>query len=199
MPTAAPPHKLPSRHVHPASSAGRRCSRGASGPGGRFDGTAGPGCWGRGVDGTRRVGLLPASVVFTSAFWHPSRVLAMCVWGVTGGGRCARPPATLWDPIGVGRAGIGRSVRETVAVGVGACAGCVGCRRLVGSSTNRSLSCVPRAVMSADVGGHRIPTRRWPNVCDTAIFLRHGDCLIHRETNRSFGVAGDEVAVRRPR
>ena len=48
------------------------------------------------------------------------------------------------------------------------------------ASINRSLPCVPR------FGG---VSRRWPNVCDTAIFVLHGDCLIHRETNRSFGVS----------
>ena len=51
---------------------------------------------------------------------------------------------------------------------------------MVRASINRSLPCGPR------LGG---VLRRWPNVSDTAIILLHGDCLIHRETNRSFSMS----------
>ena len=88
---------------------------------------------------------MPASVVFTRAFWHPSKVLAMCVGRGPGVVAALDPRLISVTPTGVGRAGIGRSCRnrevalgsndragigrsvcETEAVGVGACAGCVG-------------------------------------------------------------------------
>ena len=62
---------------------------------------------------------MPASVVFTRAFWHPSKVLAMCVGRGPGVVAALDPRLISVTPTGVGRAGIGRSVRETVAVGRG--------------------------------------------------------------------------------
>ena len=69
--------------------------------------------------GARGVSFWPASVVFARAFCHPCSVLAMCVGRGPGVFAALDPRLPSETPIGVGRAGIGRSPRETVGVGVG--------------------------------------------------------------------------------
>ena len=70
--------------------------------------------------------FLPALVVFTRAFWHPCRVLATRGGRVPGVVAALDPRLISVTPTGVGRAGIGRSVRETLAVGVGTFPGPLG-------------------------------------------------------------------------
>ena len=55
---------------------------------------------------------MPALMVFTRAFWHPCRVLAMCVGRGPGVFAALDPRLPSGTPIGVGRAGIGRSCRD---------------------------------------------------------------------------------------
>jgi hypothetical protein len=62
---------------------------------------------------------LPALMVFTRVFWHPCRVLAMCVGRLPGVFAALDPRLPSGTPTGVGRAGIAPSACETVAVGVG--------------------------------------------------------------------------------
>ena len=74
----------------------------APGPGWRFDGTPGPRC-GKGVRGHHQRGPVCCRRRLCSPALSGTTFggLAM-LGGVTGGGRCARPPATLCDPAGVG-------------------------------------------------------------------------------------------------
>ena len=85
----------------------------APGPGWRFDGTPGPGC-GKGVRGRHQRGPVCCRRRLCSPALSGTTFggLAM-LGGVTGGGRCARPPATLCDPAGGGRAEIGGLACET--------------------------------------------------------------------------------------
>jgi len=56
--------------------------------------------------------FLPALMVFTRAFWHPCRVLAMCVGRGPGVFAALDPRLISETPTGVGCAGIGRSRRH---------------------------------------------------------------------------------------
>jgi hypothetical protein len=89
------------------------------GPLGRAGGMAGPlgrPRWGAVCGGDPGGRFWPASVVFTRAFWHPCRVLAMCVGRGPGVVAALDPRLPSGTPIGVGRAGIERSRRDRAVV-----------------------------------------------------------------------------------